>query len=49
VLAKAERLGVLRPLGDGRYEAPSPSLLAIAEEVGKRGVSSDCGRLPRRR
>ena len=38
VLAKAERLVVLRPLGDGRYEAPSPSLLRAAEEVTARGV-----------
>jgi DNA-binding transcriptional MerR regulator len=39
VLAEAERLGVLVPIGDGRYQAPSPSLLAIAEEVAGRGVS----------
>ncbi len=38
VLLKAERLGVLRPLGDGRYEVPSPSLLRAAEEVTARGV-----------
>lgn len=37
-LAKAERLGVLVPLGEGRYEAPSPSLLDAAEEVMRRGV-----------
>jgi DNA-binding transcriptional MerR regulator len=39
VLAKAERLGVLVPVGDGQYEVPSPSLLALAEEVVKRGIS----------
>jgi DNA-binding transcriptional MerR regulator len=39
VLAEAERLGVLVPIGDGRYQAPSPSLLAIAEEVVGRGIS----------
>jgi DNA-binding transcriptional MerR regulator len=39
VLAHAERLGVLIPTGDGRYEAPSPSLLAVAEEVAGRGIS----------
>jgi DNA-binding transcriptional MerR regulator len=39
VLAEAERLGVLVPVGDGRYRAPSPSLLAIAEEVVGRGIS----------
>jgi DNA-binding transcriptional MerR regulator len=38
-LAKAERLGILVPLGGGRYEAPSPSLLDAAEEVMSRGVS----------
>jgi DNA-binding transcriptional MerR regulator len=39
VLAEAERLGVLVPFGEGRYRAPSPSLLAIAEEVVGRGIS----------
>jgi DNA-binding transcriptional MerR regulator len=39
ILAQAERLGVLVPIGDGRYEAPSPSLLAVAEEVARRGIS----------
>jgi DNA-binding transcriptional MerR regulator len=39
VLAEAERLGVLLPIGDGRFIAPSPSLLAIAEEVVGRGIS----------
>ena len=39
VLAEAERLGVLVPIGDGRFTAPSPSLLAIAEEVVGRGIS----------
>lgn len=38
VLAKAEKLGVLVPAGDGRYEVPSPSLLAVAEEVVDRGM-----------
>lgn len=33
LLARAERLGVIVRLGDGRYEAPSPSLLAPGEEV----------------
>ncbi len=41
VLARAERLGVLVPVGEGRYEAPSPSLLAVAEEVVARGISLD--------
>src|SRR5205085_6410253 len=39
VLAEAERLGVLVPIGHGRYRVPSPSLLAIAEEVVGRGIS----------
>jgi DNA-binding transcriptional MerR regulator len=36
--AKAEKLGMLIPLGDGVYEVPSPVLLAAAEEDVKRGV-----------
>jgi DNA-binding transcriptional MerR regulator len=39
VLAEAERLGMLVPIGDGRFQAPSPSLLAIAEEIVGRGIS----------
>jgi DNA-binding transcriptional MerR regulator len=39
VLAKAQKLGVLVRVSDEEYEAPSPSLLAIAEEVVKRGIS----------
>ena len=42
-LAKAERLGVLRALGEGRYEAPSPLLLRAAEEVTERGVPRSAG------
>ena len=38
-LAKARRMGLLVPLGDGRFEAPSPSLIDAAEEVVSRGVS----------
>lgn len=38
-LAKAESLGLLVPLGGGRYDAPSPSLLRAAEEVMQRGVA----------
>ena len=37
-LAEAERLGVLAPLGDGRFEAPSPALLRAAEDAVARGV-----------
>ena len=39
VLARAVRLGVLLPLSGDRYEVPSPSLLAVAEEVVRRGIS----------
>ncbi len=38
VLARAEQVGLLTGLGDGRYEAPMPSLLDAAEEVVSRGV-----------
>jgi DNA-binding transcriptional MerR regulator len=41
VLARAERLGLLRPTGPDTYEASSPSLLAVAEEVVERGISLD--------
>ena len=37
-LAKAEQLEVLVPLGDGRWEVPSPSLLRAAEEAVERGI-----------
>jgi DNA-binding transcriptional MerR regulator len=39
VLARAETLGLLVAAGEGRYKAPSPSLLAVAEQVVARGVS----------
>jgi len=41
VLAEAERLGLLRALGDGRFEAPSPALLRGAEEAVARGLGLD--------
>jgi DNA-binding transcriptional MerR regulator len=41
VLARAQRLGVLVPTGEDRYEVPSPSLLTVAEQVVARGVSLD--------
>ena len=41
VLERAQRLGILVPAGAGRFVAPSPSLLAIAERVVARGVSLD--------
>jgi DNA-binding transcriptional MerR regulator len=39
VLEKAVELGVLVPVGQDQYEVPSPSLLAVAEEVVRRGIS----------
>jgi DNA-binding transcriptional MerR regulator len=41
LLRKAEKLGMLVPLGDGHFEVPSPALLAAAEQVVSRGVSLD--------
>jgi len=38
LLAKSLKLGLLIDLGDERYEAPSPSLLAAAEEVMNMGI-----------
>jgi DNA-binding transcriptional MerR regulator len=40
-LQSAERAGVLVDDGDGTYGVPSPSLLAVAEEVARRGISVD--------
>jgi DNA-binding transcriptional MerR regulator len=39
VLAQAQKLGVLVPVGGDQFEVPSPSLLAVAEEVVGRGIS----------
>jgi DNA-binding transcriptional MerR regulator len=41
VLAKAQKLGVLVPVGEGQYETPSPSLLVAAEQVIRSGISLD--------
>ncbi|HWF36845.1 MAG TPA: MerR family transcriptional regulator [Solirubrobacteraceae bacterium] len=38
VLARANRLGLLVPVGGDRYEVPAPGLLAAAEEVVRRGI-----------
>jgi DNA-binding transcriptional MerR regulator len=38
VVRKAERLGLIRALGDGRYEIPSPTLLRAGEELAAMGV-----------
>jgi DNA-binding transcriptional MerR regulator len=37
-IRKAEKLGLIRPLGDGRYEVPSPTLLRAGEELAAMGV-----------
>jgi DNA-binding transcriptional MerR regulator len=39
VLERAVKLGVLVPLGGDKYEVPSPSLLAIGDEVVRGGIS----------
>ena len=41
VMARAQRLGILVRAGEDSYEVPSPSLLAVAEQVVARGVSPD--------
>jgi len=38
LIAKATKLGLLHPLGEGHFEVPSPALLATAEQVIARGV-----------
>jgi DNA-binding transcriptional MerR regulator len=35
---RAEKLDLIRPLGDGRYEIPSPTLLRAGEELAAMGV-----------
>jgi DNA-binding transcriptional MerR regulator len=39
VLTRAEQLGAIVPTGDGAYLAPSPSLLALAEQAVASGIS----------
>jgi DNA-binding transcriptional MerR regulator len=41
VLERAEELGVIVPLGDGRYEIPVPRLLRAGQEVLALGVPAD--------
>jgi DNA-binding transcriptional MerR regulator len=38
VMRRAEKLDLIRPLGDGRYEVPSPTLLRAGEELAAMGV-----------
>jgi DNA-binding transcriptional MerR regulator len=37
-LAKVTKLGLLIPVGEGRYEVPSPTLLSAGEELARLGV-----------
>jgi DNA-binding transcriptional MerR regulator len=39
LINKAMKLGILVPLGNDLFEVPSPSLLATAEEVVRRGIT----------
>jgi DNA-binding transcriptional MerR regulator len=41
MIARAEKLGTIVPLGGDRYEAPVPSLLDLAEAAVSNGVSLD--------
>jgi DNA-binding transcriptional MerR regulator len=38
ILERAQRLGVLVEAGEGVYQVPSPSLLAVAEEAARHGI-----------
>jgi DNA-binding transcriptional MerR regulator len=38
VIRKARRIDLIRPLGDGRYEIPSPTLMRAGEELIAMGV-----------
>ena len=38
ILVRVQKLGLLVPLGDGRFEAPSPALLRAAAEVLELGI-----------
>ena len=41
LLAKAIKLGLLVPVGQGRYEVPSPTLIAAGEELARLGVAPE--------
>src|SRR5919201_6024270 len=41
IARKAVKLDLIRPIGEGRYEVPSPTLLRAGEELVKLGVSID--------
>ncbi len=41
LVARAEKLGLVAPLGDGRYEIPSPTLVRAGEELISLGIPLD--------
>jgi DNA-binding transcriptional MerR regulator len=41
IARKAVRLGLIKPLGDDRFEVPSPTLFAAGEELVRQGVPID--------
>jgi DNA-binding transcriptional MerR regulator len=41
LIGRVQKLGILTPLGGDLYEAPSPSLLAAAEEAQRLGIELD--------
>jgi DNA-binding transcriptional MerR regulator len=41
IARKAIKLGLIRPLGDDRFEVPSPTLFAAGEELVRQGVPID--------
>jgi DNA-binding transcriptional MerR regulator len=41
VMARAQRLGILVAVGEDTFQAPSPTLLSVAERVVARGISLD--------
>jgi DNA-binding transcriptional MerR regulator len=41
LVAKAGRLGLVRPLGEGRYEIPSPTLYRAGEQLLELGVAPE--------
>jgi DNA-binding transcriptional MerR regulator len=40
LLARAQELGIMRPLGDGRYEEVSPTLARASAELAEIGISA---------
>jgi DNA-binding transcriptional MerR regulator len=41
LMTKADKLGLMRPLGEGRYEIPSPTLYRAGEELLALGVAPE--------